>query len=141
MLFLTAASSGSAGSMTSLIMLALMFVLLYFIMIRPERKKKKEADQMRDALKVGDEITTIGGIVGEVCHIKDDNIVIEVGADRVRMEFKKWAIASNESAAAAAMFFSLGFNVVSMAAMVASVNLMVSIASKRPSLSSCKSRL
>ena len=92
MLFLTAAPSGSAGSMTSLIMLALMFVLLYF----------KEADQMRDALKVGDEITTIGGIVGEVCHIKDDNIVIEVGADRVRMEFKKWAIASNESAAAAA---------------------------------------
>ena len=102
MLFLTAAPSGSAGSMTSLIMLALMFVLLYFIMIRPERKKKREADQMRDALKVGDEITTIGGIVGEVCHIKDDNIVIEVGADRVRMEFKKWAIASNESAAAAA---------------------------------------
>ena len=102
MLFLTAAQSGSAGNMTSLLLLALMFVLLYFIMIRPERKKKKEADQMREALKVGDEITTIGGIVGEVCHIKDDNIVVEVGADRVRIEFKKWAIASNETAAAKA---------------------------------------
>ncbi len=101
MLFLTAASSG-AGSMTSVIMLALMFGLLYFLMIRPERKKKKEAEQMRDALKVGDEITTIGGVVGEVCHIKDDNVVIEVGADRVRIEFKKWAISSNDTAAAAA---------------------------------------
>lgn len=100
MLFLTAASG--AGSMTSVIMLVLMFVLLYVIMIRPERKRKKEADQMRDALKVGDEITTIGGIVGEICHIKDDNIVIEVGADRVRIEFKKWAVSSNETAAAAA---------------------------------------
>ena len=100
MLFLTAANG--ASNMTGLLMIVLMFVLLYFIMIRPERKKKKEADAMRDALKVGDEITTIGGIVGEVCHVKDDNIVIEVGADRVRLEFKKWAIASNESAAAAA---------------------------------------
>ena len=88
--------------MTSVIMLALMFGLLYFLMIRPERKKKKEAEQMRDALKVGDEITTIGGVVGEVCHIKDDNVVIEVGADRVRIEFKKWAISSNDTAAAAA---------------------------------------
>ena len=100
MLFLT--STGAAGSMTSVLMIAVMFGLLYFLMIRPERKKKKEADQMRDALKVGDEVTTIGGIVGEVCHIKDDNVVIEVGADRVRLEFKKWAISSNDSAAAAA---------------------------------------
>ena len=101
MLFLTS-STNNASAMTSVLMLALMFVLLYFIMIRPERKKKKEAEEMRDALKVGDKITTIGGIVGEVCHIKDDNVVIEVGADRVRVEFKKWAISSNDSAAAAA---------------------------------------
>ena len=102
MLYLSSAAAGTGSAMTSVIMLGLMFVLLYFIMIRPERKKKKEAEEMRDALKVGDKITNIGGIVGEVCHIKDDNIVIEVGADRVRVEFKKWAISSNDSAAAAA---------------------------------------
>lgn len=98
---LTATNASSPG-LTSIIMLGLMFVLLYIIMIRPEKKKKKEADQMRDALKVGDKITTIGGIVGEVCHIKDDSIVIETSADRVRMELKKWSVASNDTAAAAA---------------------------------------
>ena len=99
-LFLTAAEA--SGGMTSILMLIVMFVVLYIVMIRPERKRKKEAEQMRDALKVGDKLTTIGGIVGEVCHIKDDNIVIEVGADRVRIEMKKWAVSSNDSAAAAA---------------------------------------
>ncbi len=101
MLFLTAAPAASSGY-SGIILLGLMFVLLYFIMIRPEKKKKKEAEEMRNALKVGDKLTTIGGIVGEVCHIKDDNVVIEVGADRVRMELKKWAISSNDTAAAAA---------------------------------------
>ena len=96
--------SGTAGSssMMSVGLLVVMFALLYFLMIRPEKKKKKEAEEMRSALKVGDEITTIGGVVGEVCHIKDDSVVIEVGADRVRLEFKKWAISSNDTAAAAA---------------------------------------
>lgn len=101
MQFLTAATTSNSG-VTTIIMLGVMFVLLYVLMIRPEKKKKKEADQMRDALKVGDNITTIGGIVGEVCHIKSDSIVIETGADRVRMELKKWAISSNDTAAAAA---------------------------------------
>ena len=103
MLFLTstATAAGPSGYST-IILLGLMFVLLYFIMIRPEKKKKKEAEEMRNALKVGDKLTTIGGIVGVVCHIKDDNVVIEVGADRVRMEFKKWAISSNDTATEAA---------------------------------------
>lgn len=100
MLFLSAPAAG--GGASTLIMLVLMFVLLYVLMIRPERKKKKEADQMREALKNGDKITTIGGIVGEVVHIKDDSIVIETSADRVRMELKKWAVSSNDTAAAAA---------------------------------------
>lgn len=103
MLFFTStAATPAASGYSTLILLGLMFVLLYFMMIRPERKKKKEAEEMRNALKVGDKLTTIGGIVGVVCHIKDDNVVIEVGADRVRMEFKKWAISSNDSAAEAA---------------------------------------
>ena len=75
------------GSMLSMI---LPFVLL----IRPENKKKKAAAKMRSELAVGDEITTIGGIVGTICAVKEDTIVIETGADRVRMEFTKWAIST-----------------------------------------------
>ena len=83
-------------------MLIGMFVLMYFVMIRPENKRKKEAEQMRSNLKVGDEITTIGGITGKVVGIKDDRFVIETGADQVRIEFTKWALSTNDTAAAAA---------------------------------------
>ena len=70
----------------------------YFLILRPENKKKKQVEEMRSSLKVGDNVTTIGGIVGQICHIKDDNIVLETGADRVRIELARWAISSNESA-------------------------------------------
>ena len=63
---------------------------------------KKEAEQMRSAVKVGDKITTIGGVVGVVCAVKDDKIVVETSADRVRVEFAKWAISSNDTANEAA---------------------------------------
>ena len=75
-------------------MLVLMFAMLYFFMIRPENKRKKEAQNMRDSLAVGDEITTIGGITGTICAVKENTIVIETGADRVRIEFTKWAVSS-----------------------------------------------
>lgn len=88
------------GSM--IIMMVVLIAVFYFFMIRPENKKKKEMNQMRDSLKVGDNITTIGGIIGTICHIKDDMIVIEVGADRVRLEFNKWAISTNNTADEAA---------------------------------------
>jgi len=78
-------------------MIALMFAMLYFFMIRPENKRKKEAEAMRNALSVGDEITSIGGITGTVCAVKDATIVIETGADRVRIELTKWAV-SNRNA-------------------------------------------
>ena len=78
----------------SLIMIVAMFALLYFVMIRPENKRKKEAQNMRDSLAVGDEITTIGGITGTICAVKENTIVIETGADRVRIEFTKWAVSS-----------------------------------------------
>ena len=74
-----------------------MFAMLYFFMIRPENKRKKEAEAMRNALSVGDEITSIGGITGTVCAVKDATIVIETGADRVRIELTKWAV-SNRNA-------------------------------------------
>lgn len=82
---------------SSIIMLVLIFAVFYFLILRPENKKKKQVETMRSTLKVGDNVTTIGGIIGQICHIKDDNIVIETGADRVRIEFARWAISSNES--------------------------------------------
>ena len=90
------------GGMTSLIMIVAMIAVFYFLMIRPENKRKKEAEQMRSAVKTGDEIVTIGGIIGTVVNVKDEKIVIETSADQVRIELAKWAISSNETAAAAA---------------------------------------
>ena len=96
----TATDSGALGGLGgTFFMLIGMFVLMYFVMIRPENKRKKEAEAMRSALKVGDKITTIGGIIGKVVDIKEDKFVIETGADQVRIEFAKWALSTNETAA------------------------------------------
>ena len=97
--FLTAPAGDMSGM---LFMLVGMIVLFYFMMIRPENKRKKEAEQMRNEMKVGDEITTIGGITGKVVQVKDNKFVIETGADQVRIEFTKWALSTNDTAAAAA---------------------------------------
>ena len=80
--------------MESMIMIVAMLAMLYFFMIRPENKRKKQAQAMRDSLTVGDEITTIGGITGTICAVKENTIVIETGADRVRIEFTKWAVST-----------------------------------------------
>ena len=93
----TAAASAGGGMASTLVMLVLMIGIFYFMLIRPENKRKKEAEQMRSALKVGDEITTIGGITGTVVSVKDDKFVIETGADRVRIEMTKWAIGTKGS--------------------------------------------
>ena len=90
------------GGMPSILMIVAMIAVFYFLMIRPENKRKKEAEQIRNSLKVGDQITTIGGIIGTVVSVKDDKFVMETSADQVRIEFAKWAISSNETAAAAA---------------------------------------
>ena len=82
-----------------ILMLVLMFAMLYFFMIRPENKRKKEAENLRNSLAVGDQITTIGGMTGTVCAVKENTIVFETGADRVRIEITKWAV-SNKTAAA-----------------------------------------
>ena len=92
----------TGGMTTSLIMIVGMIALMYFMMIRPENKRKKEAEQMRNALKNGDKITTIGGITGTVVDIKEDRFVIETSADRVRIELMKWALSTNDTAVAAA---------------------------------------
>ena len=79
---------------SSIIMLVVLFAVFYFMLIRPENKRKKQAQAMRDSLKKGDTITTIGGIVGTICAVKEDTIVSETGADLVRIEFTKWAVST-----------------------------------------------
>ena len=88
--------------MSMIIMLVAMVGIFYFMLIRPENKRKKEAEEMRSSMKEGDQITTIGGIVGTVVNIKEDRFTIETSADQVRIEFMKWALSSNDTAVAAA---------------------------------------
>ena len=80
---------------SGMIMIVAMLAILYFLMIRPENKRKKQAEEMRNSLKKGDQITTIGGIVGRIVMVNDDTIVIETSDDRVRMELTKWAVSTN----------------------------------------------
>lgn len=100
--FLNAGADAGAGMGSTMLMLVVMLVIFYFMLIRPENKRKKEAEQMRSAVKKGDKISTIGGIVGTVVDVKEHNIVIETSADQVRIELAKWAISANETAAEAA---------------------------------------
>lgn len=80
--------------MSTIVMLVVLFAIMYFLMIRPENKRKKQAQEMRDGLKKGDIITTIGGIVGKIVSVTKDTIVIETSEDRVRMELAKWAVST-----------------------------------------------
>ena len=97
--FLTDTLDPTNSMTTTIIMLVVMVAIFYFMLIRPENKRKKEAEQLRSSLKVGDKITTIGGIVGTVVSVKDEKFVIETGADQVRIEFVKWALSTNDTAA------------------------------------------
>ena len=88
------ATPNGVSMFPSLIMIVVMVAVFYFILIRPENKRKKKAEEMRNSLKVGDDVTTIGGITGTICAVKEKTIVIETGADRVRIELAKWAVSS-----------------------------------------------
>ncbi len=87
---------GGMGGM--LIIFAVMFGLMYFTTIRPQKKQQKMEQEIRENTQIGDEITTIGGICGKVVAVKDDTIVIETGSDRVKIKFKKYAIQTNHTA-------------------------------------------
>lgn len=89
-------SANAFGTYGMILIWVLVFAALYFFVLRPSSKKKKEEAQMRNSLEIGDEITTIGGIMGRVVAIKDDEdaIIIETGSDRVKMKFKKWCIST-----------------------------------------------
>ena len=78
--------------MSTIAMVVIMLAIFYFLLLRPESKKKKALEKMRSELAVGDQVTTIGGIIGTICAVNDESIVIETSADRVRVEFAKWAI-------------------------------------------------
>ena len=92
----------TAGLLDFLPMLLIMVGVFYFMIMRPESKRKKEAEQLRSNIKNGDKVTTIGGITGKVVDVKEDRFVLETGADQVRIEFMKWALSTNETAAEAA---------------------------------------
>jgi len=90
-----AAVEGSASVLSmiiSMLPMVLIIVVFYFMLIRPQRKKDKKVKEMLAALKVGDRVTTIGGIHGTISGIKDDNITLAVGADKVKLVFARWAI-------------------------------------------------
>ncbi len=77
-----------------LLMVVIMFAVFYFFVLRPESKKKKKAEEMRNSLSLGDEIITIGGMIGKIVQITEDTITFETGEDRVRIQIKKWAIST-----------------------------------------------
>lgn len=77
--------------------IGLMVLVFYFILIRPQRKRDKETQKMRNSIQIGDEIITAGGIVGLVVSIKEDTVVIETGGDRSKIRVKRWAIQTNET--------------------------------------------
>ena len=100
--FLEGAAPTNTMGGSSILMLVLMLGVFYFLLIRPENKRKKEAEKMRSNVKVGDQVTTIGGICGTVVSVKDEKFVMETGLDQVRIEFAKWALSTNDTAEAAA---------------------------------------
>jgi len=90
---LLAANSSTSFAFQMLILVAFI-ILMYFLLVRPQKKKEKSVKAMREALRVGDEIVTIGGICGKIVKTKDDTLVIQVGADKVKFEVMRWSISS-----------------------------------------------
>ena len=93
------ASAGMAEMLSMLVPLVLMFVVFYFLLIRPQKKKDKKVKEMLAALKTGDRVCTIGGIYGTITNIKDDTIELSVGRDNVKLVFARWAIRNVEEVA------------------------------------------
>ena len=96
--FILLAGETPNGSPMGMILMLLMIPAMYFLMIRPQKKKQKQEQQMRDSIQIGDEITTIGGIMGRVVTVKEDSLIIETGADRNKMKITKWAVSANNTA-------------------------------------------
>ncbi len=95
---LTTSTTGTQSPWTLFLMMGGLFVLMYFMTIRPQKKRQKEEQEMRNAVEVGDEITTIGGICGKIVTVKENHLIIETGADRNRMQITRWAVQQNNTA-------------------------------------------
>ena len=90
---------GSGSMWSSIIMMALIILVFWFFIIRPQRKKDKETAKMRSELQIGDEIVTIGGIIGIIVSMKEDSLVIETGSDRSKIRVTRWAISGKNTTA------------------------------------------
>ncbi len=93
-------AADSSGWIGTVIMIVLLFVVFYFFMIRPQKKQEQKDNEMRDALAVGDEVTTIGGIIGKVVSIKGETFVLETTKDKTKIRFLKGAVRSVDVKAA-----------------------------------------
>ena len=91
----TATASSASLGWTSIIWLVLLLVAFYFILIRPQRKKEKKDAEMRKNIQIGDEIVTAGGIVGIVCKLEEETLVIETGSDKSKLRIRRWAVSQN----------------------------------------------
>ena len=91
------AAGGWGGMLGMFLPMVLMFAILYFFMIRPQKKKDKEIQDMRSGLQIGDEVITTGGIIGIVVSLKEDTLVIETGSDRSKVRIARWAVAQNNT--------------------------------------------
>ncbi|MBQ9229486.1 MAG: preprotein translocase subunit YajC [Eubacterium sp.] len=91
----SSSASGTGSPYSSIILMVALVAVMYFLMIRPQRKRQKEEQEMRSSIEIGDEIITIGGIVGKVVKIREEDIVIETGTDRVKMRLQRWAVNTN----------------------------------------------
>ncbi len=100
-LLLTADATSTGSGVSMIVMLVLMFAIFYFLIIRPENKRKKKTEEMRSTLSIGDEIVTIGGIIGKIVQVTEDTITFETGEDRVRLQTKKWAVSTTAKMEAA----------------------------------------
>ena len=90
-----AAGQTKAGSTSYIVLMVVLVAVMYFMMIRPQKKRQKEEQEMRASLEIGDEIITIGGIVGRVVTIREEDLIIETGADRNKMRIQRWAVNTN----------------------------------------------
>ena len=93
-----AAATDTASMRATFIPLILMIVVFYFLLIRPQKKRDKEVQKMRENIEIADEIVTIGGIIGRIVSIKDDTIVIETAGDRSKIRLARWSIQQNITA-------------------------------------------